>query len=165
MGFYIDRRLVGENSNWKTIKFLEGNGNSKVPIEYNYFDENVSPNNVYQYRIRQIDLDGTIEYFPKIVTVFYQTEENITFECAPNPVVDRLDVNIIIPARDNVKLEIFDILGNRIATLIDAVIDAGTYNVEWNRQNMNMLKIPAGMYFCNLEYGLNKITKKIIVVD
>lgn len=165
MGFYIDRRVVGENSNWKTITFVPGKGNSKVPIDYNYFDSNVEPKNIYQYRIRQIDLDGTIEYFPKIVTVYYQTELNLTFECTPNPAIEKLDINLILPSRNRFRLEIFDMMGNRVAQFIDAVLDAGTYNIVWNRQNQNMAKVPAGIYFCNLEYGLNSFTKKIIIID
>jgi len=51
----------GQNDRWSLLGFVEGHGNSNSPKEYSFVDESVFPG-LYQYRLKQIDTDGSFEY-------------------------------------------------------------------------------------------------------
>ncbi len=65
-GFEIERlqdSKIEILKDWELIGFVEGNGSTTEPINYSFIDENVQPG-VYQYRLKQIDFDGTFTYSP-----------------------------------------------------------------------------------------------------
>jgi hypothetical protein len=59
-GFDIER--TKDNSDWITIGFVEGHGNSNSPKQYNFIDPDINQSGTYYYRLKQIDNDGTYEY-------------------------------------------------------------------------------------------------------
>lgn len=59
------------------------------------------------------------------------------------------------------KLKVYDALGNEIATLVDEYRDAGTYNVQFS---LNNLQLTSGIYFYQLEIGNFTQTKKMILI-
>ena len=63
-GFEIERlqdNKIEILKDWDLIGFVKGNGSTTEPINYSFIDENVQPG-VYQYRLKQIDFDGTSTY-------------------------------------------------------------------------------------------------------
>ena len=58
-GFEIFRQA--QNDRWSLLGFVEGHGNSNSQKEYSFVDESVSPG-LYQYRLKQIDTDGSFEF-------------------------------------------------------------------------------------------------------
>jgi subtilisin-like proprotein convertase family protein len=69
----------------------------------------------------------------------------------PNPFNPTTTISFSIPAESNVKLEIFDILGRKVATLINGMRTAGTYNVIWDGNNDFGNLLSSGVYFYRLE--------------
>lgn len=63
----------------------------------------------------------------------------------PNPFNPSTSIRYDIPNRSHVKLEIFNTLGQKVATLVDAEQDASYYDVEWKAN------VSSGMYFYRLE--------------
>jgi len=55
-GFFIERRILGEQSDWSSIGFIKGYGNSSVIREYNFTDRDVINGKTYQYVLRQVDM-------------------------------------------------------------------------------------------------------------
>ncbi|MDP2366604.1 MAG: hypothetical protein Q8M94_22850, partial [Ignavibacteria bacterium] len=66
-GFSIERKKVFSppsavgNTEWESISFINGNGTTTETKSYSYKDENLYAGK-YQYRLKQIDFDGTFEY-------------------------------------------------------------------------------------------------------
>ena len=63
----------------------------------------------------------------------------------PNPFNPSTDIRFAVPARSRVKLEIFNAVGQKIATLVDAERAAGLYDVKWNAD------VASGLYFYRIE--------------
>jgi hypothetical protein len=59
----------------------------------------------------------------------------------------------------NVKLKVYDILGNEIATLVNEEKEAGSYEVEFNAEGLT-----SGVYFYQLKAGEFVSTKKMILL-
>ena len=66
----------------------------------------------------------------------------------PNPFNPTTTINFSIPEQSNVKVIIYDALGNQLDVIADEVKSAGTYSVKWNATNY-----ASGIYFYKLEAG------------
>ena len=59
-----------------------------------------------------------------------------------------------------VRLSVFNILGQQVATLVNGEVGAGYQSVEWNASNSNGVALPSGIYIYRLEVTSvsNKLT-------
>ena len=64
-----------------------------------------------------------------------------------------------IPERGHVSLEIYNIVGQRVTTLVNEMVEAGTYKVNFKAVNLH-----SGVYFCRLETGCFVDVKKMILL-
>jgi DNA recombination-dependent growth factor C len=58
-----------------------------------------------------------------------------------------------------VKLKVYDVLGNEIATLVNESKTVGTYEILWNAENL-----PSGVYLYKLTAGNLVETKKMLLL-
>ncbi len=77
----------------------------------------------------------------------------------PNPFNLSTLIDFSISGADHVKLEIFNVLGQKVATLIDAHLDAGFHRITWNADEMN-----TGIYFYRLDTGDLTETKRMLLL-
>jgi hypothetical protein len=84
----------------------------------------------------------------------YQLSQNY-----PNPFNPSTMIKFLIAKANQVKLEIYNIAGQKIATLVDQKMNAGSHEVEWNASN-----VASGVYFYKLHYGTNIETKKMVLI-
>ncbi|RJP57433.1 MAG: T9SS C-terminal target domain-containing protein [Ignavibacteriales bacterium] len=77
----------------------------------------------------------------------------------PNPFNPTTKIQFSLPQADNVKLRVYNVLGQQVAELINDFKAAGTYTVDWIAQNLS-----SGMYIYRLEAGANIITKKMTLL-
>jgi hypothetical protein len=76
----------------------------------------------------------------------------------PNPFNPTTTIEYGIPERGFVSLKVFDVLGREIATLVDEVQEAGVRSVEWDAS-----LVASGMYFCRLQAGGFRDTRKMLL--
>jgi len=159
-GFEIERSI--DKGNWRTIGFREGKGTTSEPQQYFYSDNlsDIEASKLY-YRLKQIDFDGSFEYFPnafgieiEITPSAFSLSQNY-----PNPFNPVTKIKYSIPQSSNVIVKVFDVLGNEVATLVNEQKQAGTYELEWNGEN-----VPSGVYFYQIKAGSFIEIKKMILM-
>lgn len=84
----------------------------------------------------------------------YQLSQNY-----PNPFNPATIINYTIPNNSNVKLEIFNLLGQSVITLVDKYQSAGEYSVKFSAEKLN-----SGIYLYRLSSGNFTQTRKMILV-
>ncbi len=79
----------------------------------------------------------------------------------PNPFNPVTKIRFVIPsgAKNLVTLKVYDVLGKEVATLVNEEKPAGSYEVEFNGQNLS-----SGVYFYKLTTGNLSQTKKMILI-
>jgi beta-galactosidase len=97
-----------------------------------------------------------VEEGENIIPADFSLEQNY-----PNPFNPVTKIVFNIPAAGNVKLKIFDILGNEVYTLVNEFRHAGRYEVDFNTDLISK-NISSGIYFYNLETDGFISTKKMI---
>ncbi len=152
-GFEIERKH--NYKDWEEIGFVPGHGTTTETQYYSFTDNDVNLGR-YEYRLKQIDYDGTFEY-SEIVEVEvgipneYSLEQNY-----PNPFNPRTTIWYEIPERGFVTLKVYDVLGNEVVTLVNEEKPAGSYEVEFNASRSHsgfVRNLPSGIYFYTIRAG------------
>jgi hypothetical protein len=81
----------------------------------------------------------------------------------PNPFNPTTTIAFDLPASGKVKLEIFNILGQRVKVLADSELPPGHYQYIWNTKTEDGQSLAAGIYFYKLQSGERTIVKKMIL--
>jgi hypothetical protein len=82
----------------------------------------------------------------------------------PNPFNPETKIGYFIPRACPVKLEVFNILGQRVRTLVDEVQTAGKKEVIWDGRDENRNEVASGVYFYKLEAKNFSQTKKMVLM-
>jgi len=82
----------------------------------------------------------------------------------PNPFRVSAYLSFILPRAAYVRLEIVDLRGRRIATLVDGVCEAGKQGVVWNGRDLSGNAVPNGVYVALLSSDGAKRTTKLLIV-
>jgi len=82
----------------------------------------------------------------------------------PNPFNPETKIGYFIPKACQVKLEVFNILGQRVRTLVDEVQTAGKKGVIWDGKGESGNEVASGVYFYKLETGNFSQTKKMVLM-
>lgn len=155
-GFEIQRQ--SENSLWGKVGFVEGHGNSNSPKHYS-FNDAVSHNGEYSYRLKQIDIDGQYEYSDVIETKLSVTNEFVLNKNYPNPFNPTTMITYSIPQDGIVVLSIYDVLGNEVAILENGYKAAGSYSNSFDATNLT-----SGIYFYTIRFGNYFDTNKMLLM-
>lgn len=82
----------------------------------------------------------------------------------PNPFNPETNFDFALPRASNVELTIFNVLGQKVVTLIDQKMDAGTYRETWNGTSESGAPVASGIYFYRLTAGDFVTTKKMMML-
>lgn len=157
-GFHIERRSVDGEGRFSSIGYVPGKGTTLFPSYYIYTDQAVATGN-YEYRLRQVDYDGTTSY-SDVVSV--NVDQPITYDLTqnyPNPFNPSTMIKYSLAQNGMVKLAIYNVLGERVATLVNEVQKAGRYEVKFDAAQFS-----SGIYFYRLESGDFTAVKKMILM-
>ena len=69
----------------------------------------------------------------------------------PNPFNPETTIRYILPEQSQVRLVVYDLLGQTVRTLMDGPQSAGTRTVVWDGQNQDRQKVASGLYLYRLE--------------
>ena len=162
-GFNIEKSKA--NCSWTKIGFVTGCGNSNSPKYYSFEDQDLTGSGVIQYRLKQIDNDGSYKYSP-IVEVLLPCDEYKLFQNFPNPFNPTTTIKFSIPETalginpGKVILKVYDIMGKEVATLMNKMQPAGNYQIEFSAID----GLASGIYFYTLQAGNFEETKKMILL-
>lgn len=163
-GFNILRQSAkdGQDDDWDSIGFVDGNGNSNSPKDYSFVDKNATDGKYY-YRLKQIDNDGTFEY-SKVIEIDLGTVMN--FELSqnyPNPFNPSTSIRFSVSERDFINLSVYNSLGEKVEELVNEVKDPGIHIVEFNAET-GKEQFTSGAYFYRLVTNNFTQIKKMILV-
>jgi hypothetical protein len=82
----------------------------------------------------------------------------------PNPFNPSTKIEFSIAKQERVKLEVYDILGKLVNTIVDKDISAGNYQVGWMGTSSDGMKVPTGIYLLRLQAGSFSSVKKMMLV-
>ena len=82
----------------------------------------------------------------------------------PNPFSPATIIAFEVPERCRVKLEVFDLSGRRLRTLMEGEYPAGYHTAGWDRRDAHGVKVRSGVYLYRLTAGAFRAQKRMVVV-
>jgi hypothetical protein len=157
-GWEVQRTFEGD-SNYETIGFVEGSGNSNSPHNYLFKDKPIQYGN-YIYRIKQIDNDGTFEYNGTVRILYEHNQPGEEYLSSyPNPFNPQTNIVIAIDYTSLVILDIYNSIGEKVTTLYSGLLDEGEYNFSLNGQTFS-----SGIYIVMLQTEREILKHKIVLL-
>jgi choice-of-anchor B domain-containing protein len=163
-GFEVQKGRTA-TSGFSTIpnSFIPGYGTTNEPHDYAFTDSSAT-SGIWYYRLKQINQSGTVWYSePIAVTVTAVADETLPlryalFQNFPNPFNPTTVIRFELPASGYTTLQVFDLLGREVATLMNAYLEAGEYSVPFGAKN-----IASGVYWYRLSSGEFTATRKLVL--
>ncbi len=94
------------------------------------------------------------EEYTNIISAGYELSQNY-----PNPFNPTTTISFVLPKSGNVKLTVYNVLGQEIEKLINGYKEAGKYNINWNANNL-----PSGLYIYRLETENYVVSRKMTLL-
>ena len=165
-GFEVQKR-TDPATVFQTIpgSFIPGHGTTNIPHQYNYIDDSAGLTSL-SYRLREIGLDGTVSFSdPVQVTplasvpednapVLFSLEQNY-----PNPFNPSTVIRYGLPQQSEVRVEVFNTLGQRVTVLVDQRQEAGLHETVFNGTGLS-----SGTYIYTIEAGQLRATRKLLLL-
>ncbi|MBE0558518.1 MAG: T9SS type A sorting domain-containing protein, partial [Proteobacteria bacterium] len=98
---------------------------------------------------------------------FVNSEVPSHFELAqtyPNPFNPTTEITFALPKAGLVMLEVYDLTGRVVATLVNQDLPAGTHKVMWNARNGNGQSLASGVYLYRIASGEFVATRKMVLL-
>lgn len=132
------------------LDFVEGHKNELFILEFKEGKlENSSDSS---------DTDENIKV-AKELPAGYELSQNY-----PNPFNPTTTIDYAIPKSQHVTIEVINLMGQVVTTLVDEIVSAGQHSVEWDATNESGTKVATGMYFYKFSSGeLNQIKKMVLM--
>ncbi len=83
----------------------------------------------------------------------------------PNPSINHANIRFELPFGTKARLEIADLNGQKVITLLDRFMAAGDYTEVWACIDNKGKRVKPGVYFCLLTSGTVRLYQKIVVTD
>ncbi|MBU3678263.1 MAG: hypothetical protein FGM32_01480 [Candidatus Kapabacteria bacterium] len=185
-GFFIERRLVSDPARsggardsvatgngaadtlrpWQTIGFLAGAGNSEVTRDYSFTDREVLQGSTYDYRLRQVDIDGSLSHSHVVNVSIPGARMSVLSGPFPDPSAGPAVFLYVVQDPVPVRFEIIDLMGAHVAVLVDEAAPArtGTSRVEWDGRRSDGTAAPSGTYVARLTLGGRVFSKVMSLI-
>jgi hypothetical protein len=157
---YLAKLYTTAGSYWEETQATITNDGSKIVWASNW-GENVGNEQVF---LMQLDMPPNwSELFTSITDkqekIFEEFQLNQNY---PNPFNSNTIINYTITRNCSVKLEIYNLQGQLIKTLLFANQTEGNYKINWNAKDSQGLNVSSGIYFCKMKTDKFIQTRKLV---
>ncbi len=145
--------LPGTNPNASALSGkVDGSGDDiSVKFYLGFYDNTSVGANVYKMTYTVTGIDHVLSLIPKK----YKLYQNF-----PNPFNPTTTITYDLPLSGHVKIDVFNLLGQKMKTLVDANKNAGKYEIQYNAENL-----ASGVYYYRLQAGEFRQLKKMILLQ
>nr|WP_299820102.1 T9SS type A sorting domain-containing protein [uncultured Pontibacter sp.] len=83
----------------------------------------------------------------------------------PNPFTSYTSISFKVKQAAQVSVKVLDVTGRQVTTLMEAQAAPGSYELTWDGKDMKKNSLRAGLYFCVIQLGQDKIVKRIALSE
>jgi hypothetical protein len=103
---------------------------------------------------------------PSYVEQQIRASRPTTFELGqnyPNPFNGSTAIRVSLPQDSRVRLDIYSILGERVATIADGIYSSGVHTFRWDGTSGSGTSVATGVYFCRFSDGANLVMSRKMI--
>jgi len=141
--------------------------NIDLSIMVDFRGDDIIPDTTYEASIMVINNTPDTPEIPVTIDVTTGIEDEVSnlprevalYQNYPNPFNASTEIKFALPEQSDVKIEVYNILGQKTATVADGLFPAGYHSVNWNAGN-----VASGVYYYRLTAGDKLMVKKMMLL-
>ncbi|NIA29130.1 MAG: T9SS type A sorting domain-containing protein, partial [Actinobacteria bacterium] len=161
LGFNV-LKSFSENGNYKKIndKLITNNSAGK----YKYLDKHTRAGAKYYYKIEDVSSSGYKTMHGPVVAEVEIPKKFDLSQNYPNPFNPTTTIRYQLPQVVKVRLQIYNIMGQLVRTLVDGEKEPGYHAVIWDGRNDVGMGVGSGVYYYRLIAGEHVMVKKMALL-
>jgi hypothetical protein len=139
-----------------------------VPGDYNYNYKGILDDiRIYDYALSLSKIDELFDFSTNIENeeIVQIPSSTKLFQNYPNPFNGQTQINYFVKNGADVKIIIYDLLGQKVIDIVDEYKNPGKYSITWNSKDTKGNQLVSGIYFILLSANNLIDTKKIILLQ
>ncbi|MEZ4686823.1 MAG: T9SS type A sorting domain-containing protein [Bacteroidia bacterium] len=152
--FFVVEKKRGVNGVFEEVARVSAKANPQATNEYGHLDQ-TGMHNVNFYRIKQVDLDGTVTYSEIVEVTMDELAENDKFVVYPSPAKEFTTLRSVVELQADLEFEVTDMNGK--------VVFSGSLPKESGQVTLPLTGLTAGTYhvttYANGKSYLNRLVK------
>ncbi|MBN1481245.1 Ig-like domain-containing protein [candidate division KSB1 bacterium] len=160
-GFHVLRSLK-EDGEYARIneKLIPSNPQG----QYEYSDSEIAAGRTYYYKLENVNVDGSTSLHGPVKAEAPVPKDFKLAQNFPNPFNPATTMRFDLPQVAQVKLEIYNVLGQKVRTLIDREMQPGYHEMIWDSKNDVGMRVASGVYYYRLIAGDFQDVKKMALL-
>jgi formylglycine-generating enzyme required for sulfatase activity len=143
--------------------YVEDTGGQPVEGALVTFTDEANPD---KYYLDYTDEAGLYEVAPTTVSVAHDQPMPFTLQQNfPNPFNPTTTIPYSLSSSGHVRVDVFNITGQRIATLVNTHMAEGSHTTSWNGRDESGKAVGAGIYLYRLSSGEMSEARKMLLID
>ena len=143
------------------VSYLDSVGVPSVDLTWTVYandgmDETEASNGPRSYHI---DAGWVLGIYDELIPVEFALHQNY-----PNPFNPVTNIRFDIPEEGNVRMDIYNITGQKVATLVNGRMQPGFHSIRWDGTNDLGKQLASGMYIYHIKAGDFRDVKKLLLV-
>ena len=155
-GFFVEMGIA-TSDNFASLGFVESQGNSLAPQSYDFLTNDL-PAGVYQFRLRQVDLNGDTDLSSHL-SVTIEQQAVYLGEIYPNPMQESGILPLEVAEKQWVRVSLHTSLGQTAKEVFSGVLQPG----ETHEISIPTGDLSAGMYLLSIQGASFRETQRIVV--
>jgi hypothetical protein len=172
-GYYVYRNIADDMNSAIRIQALIPAENSSTQTSYSFTDGEAETGKTWYYWLQSVDMSGESEFHGPVS--IYLDEDNGTGtpyipiitslqKVYPNPFNPNTTIVFGMAAAGHVKLDIYNLKGEKVKSLKNEAVSAGTYRILWDGRADNGSACSTGVYYLKMSSGTYSKTHKLILM-
>jgi len=147
------------------LSIIPGHGTTTAPQNYEFNDYTATVTTQYYYWLEVINYGGglivygSFIYYPNVSNDDEPVAQFVSLHNYPNPFRKSTQISYSLTKQDKVKIQIYNLKGQLVETLLNENKPAGNYTFEWNVDEMS-----SGIYFMKLLTKEKEIVRKLVII-
>ena len=147
---------AGDSTKCGVLAWTNGIGSDSIQLRLIELDN--TSNNIL------VNINFLAQYVVSIDNDSLNSNTIKILSCYPNPFNPSVLFKYKIEKRNHVRLDIYNVLGKKVKSLVEEVQEAGNYYTKWDGKNGFNRLLPSGAYFLSMQSGEHHIIKKITLI-
>ena len=135
-------------------------------------DTDITVGQTYYYQVVAVDANGNVSDGSNVVTTYIVSVDDTEIlptayglsQNFPNPFNPTTSIEFALPEASEVSLEIYNLLGQKVRTLVNGYVPAGYINTSWDGLNQNGKEVSSGTYIYRLQTAEQTFSKKMVLM-
>ena len=159
-GFRLERKAQDEDG-WTDVgSLIEGGGTTTRAQTYRHRVEGLSPT-TYRFRLKSVSTEGTTSVGPTTTIEVRMESAYAVSPVRPNPVPERGRLTVQVREKQDVRVALYNVLGQAVRTLHDGPLPANTPRT----MAIDGSSLASGVYFVRVQGETFQATRKITLAQ